>query len=74
MTVITDVATTVRVPFAVEQDEDGVWCAHAWFGPGRGAHGDGRTRDAAIADLRLAVALVLSDGIPDIGILEFDVA
>ena len=42
----------VHVPYTVEQDEDGVWCAHAQLRPRVGAHGDGDSPDAAIADLR----------------------
>jgi hypothetical protein len=30
----------VHVPYTVEQDEDGVWCAHAQLRPGVGANGD----------------------------------
>ena len=39
----------------VEQDEDDVWCAHAQLRPGVGAHGEGDSREAAIADLRQAL-------------------
>jgi hypothetical protein len=28
---------------ALEQDEDGVWCAHAWLGASGGANGNGPT-------------------------------
>jgi hypothetical protein len=31
----------VHVPYTVEQDEDGVWCAHAQLRPGVGANGEG---------------------------------
>jgi len=31
---------TVHVPYTVEQDEDGVWCAHAQLRPGVGANGE----------------------------------
>jgi hypothetical protein len=31
----------VHIPFTVEQDEDGVWCAHAQLRPGVGANGEG---------------------------------
>ncbi|MFD0525890.1 type II toxin-antitoxin system HicB family antitoxin [Paractinoplanes durhamensis] len=40
----------------VEQDEDGVWCAHARLRPGLGAHGEGDTAEAALDDLREALA------------------
>ena len=42
-------------PYTVEQDEDGVWCAHAQLRPGVGANGEGDTLDAAVADLREAL-------------------
>ena len=38
-----------------EQDEDGVWCAHAQLRPGVGANGEGDTPEAAVADLREAL-------------------
>lgn len=31
----------MHVPYTVEQDEDGVWCAYAQLRPGVGANGDG---------------------------------
>jgi hypothetical protein len=33
----------VHVPYTVEQDEDGVFCAHAQLRPGVGANGEGDT-------------------------------
>jgi predicted RNase H-like HicB family nuclease len=55
----------VHVPYEVEQDEDGVWCAHAQLRPGLGAHGEGDTEDAAIEDLRAALgALIAEFGVP----------
>jgi hypothetical protein len=52
-----------RTPF--EQDEDGVWCAHAWLGSSGGANGNGSTPEEAIADLREAVLMVIDeDGVP----------
>jgi predicted RNase H-like HicB family nuclease len=57
---------TVHVPYTLEQDEDGIWCAHAWLGSSGGAHGNGATPDEAIADLREAVQMVIDeDGIPE---------
>ena len=38
----------IHVPYTVEQDEDGVWCAHAQLRPGVGANGEGVTASAAI--------------------------
>lgn len=70
-------STTVRVPYTVERDEDGVWCAHAWLGSSGGANGNGATRDEAVDDLREAVRMVLAeDGVPPQlqNFLELDVA
>ena len=48
-------ADRLHVPYTVEQDEDGVWCAHAQLRPGVGANGEGDTAEAAVADLREAL-------------------
>jgi predicted RNase H-like HicB family nuclease len=57
---------TVHVPYTLEQDEDGIWCAHAWLGASGGANGYGASPDEAIADLREAVQMVIDeDGIPE---------
>lgn len=57
---------SVHVLYTVEQDEDGVWCAHAQLRPGVGAHGEGETAEAAVADLREALAgLITEFGIPE---------
>lgn len=57
--------TRICVPYSLERDEDGVWCAHAWLGSSGGATGNGATRDEAIADLTDAVKMVLAEtGIP----------
>ena len=65
----------VHVPYTVEQDEDGVWCAHAQLRPGVGANGEGETLDAAVADLREALeGLVAEFGAPDELTLMVDVA
>jgi len=57
---------SVHVLYTVEQDEDGVWCAHAQLRPGVGAHGEGTTAEAAVADLREALAgLIAEFGAPD---------
>jgi len=56
----------VHVPYTLEQDEDGVWCASALVRPGAGAVGDGATREEALADLREAlIALLAEIGAPD---------
>lgn len=65
----------VHVPYTVAQDEDGIWCAHAWLGPSGGANGNGATPDEAVADLREAVAMVLDeDGAPELQVLDLEVA
>jgi predicted RNase H-like HicB family nuclease len=57
----------VTVPYTVEQDEDGVWCAHALLARGVGANGEGATPEAAVEDLREALAgLVESFGVPNL--------
>ena len=69
------VTRVVHVPYAVEQDEDGVWCASAQLRPGVGAVGDGPTAEAAIADLREALEALLAEvGPPDELTLTLDVA
>jgi predicted RNase H-like HicB family nuclease len=66
---------TVHVPYTLEQDEDGVWCASAQLRPGVGAVGDGATREAALDDLREALqALIAEVGIPDELTLTLNVA
>lgn len=65
----------VHVPYTVDQDEDGVWCAHAQLRPGVGAHGEGATRESAVADLRDAlVGLIAEFGAPDELAVTLDVA
>jgi predicted RNase H-like HicB family nuclease len=65
----------VHVPYTVDQDEDGVWCAHAQLRPGVGANGEGNSRDAAIADLREALeGLIAEFGPPQELTLTVDVA
>ena len=65
----------VHVLYTVEQDEDGVWCAHAQLRPGVGANGEGDSPSAAIADLREALTgLIAEFGVPDELTLVVDVA
>jgi predicted RNase H-like HicB family nuclease len=65
----------VHVPYTVEQDEDGAWCAHAQLRPGVGANGEGDTPEAAIADLRKALeGLIAEFGAPQELTLNVDVA
>ena len=55
----------VHVPYTVEQDEDGVWCAHAQLRPGVGANGEGDTSMRQSQDLREALeGLVAEFGAP----------
>lgn len=69
------VTRVVHVPYVVEQDEDGVWCASAQLRPGVGAVGDGSTAEAAVADLRDALEALLAEvGPPDELTLTLDVA
>jgi predicted RNase H-like HicB family nuclease len=69
------VTRVVHVPYVVEQDEDGVWCATAQLRPGVGAAGDGPTAEAAVADLRDALEALLAEvGPPDELTLTLDVA
>jgi predicted RNase H-like HicB family nuclease len=69
------VTRTVHVPYVVEQDEDGVWCASAQLRPGVGAVGDGATEEEAISDLRSALeALLEVVGPPDELALTLNVA
>lgn len=55
------VTRVVHVPYVVEQDEDGVWCASAQVRPGVAAFGDGPTEEAAITDLRTALEVLLDE-------------
>ena len=65
----------VHIPYTVEQDEDGVWCAHAQLRPGVGANGEGGTREDAVADLREALeGLIAEFGAPQELTLMVDVA
>ena len=65
----------VHVPYTVEQDEDGIWCAHAQLRPGVGANGEGDTANAAVADLREALqALIAEFGAPEERTVMVDVA
>jgi predicted RNase H-like HicB family nuclease len=69
------VTRIAHVPYALEQDEDGVWCASAQPRPGVGAVGDGPTAEAVIADLRGALEALLAEaGPPEELTLTLDVA
>jgi predicted RNase H-like HicB family nuclease len=65
----------VHVPYTLEQDEDGVWCASAQLRPGVGAVGDGTTAEEAIADLRDALTVLIEEvGVPQELTLTLEVA
>src|ERR1700728_5279273 len=65
----------VHIPYTVEQDEDGVWCAHAQLRPGVGANGEGDSPTAAVIDLREGLlGLIAEFGVPDELTLMVDVA
>ena len=65
----------IHLPYTLEQDEDGVWCASAQLRPGVGAVGDGATPEEAIADLREALTLLIEEvGAPPELTLTLDVA
>jgi predicted RNase H-like HicB family nuclease len=51
----------IHVPYTIEKDEDGVWCASAQLRPGVGAVGDGATREEAITDLREALTALTEE-------------
>lgn len=53
------VSQVVHVPYVVEQDEDGAWCAFALLRSGVGASGDGTTPEEAVTDLRAALETLL---------------
>lgn len=64
----------VHVPYTVEQDETGWFCAHATL-PGGGANGEGRTSEEAVADLRQALEGWFAEfGAPDELTMTVDVA
>lgn len=56
----------VTVPYTVEQDENGVWCAYALLRHDAGANGEGATPDEAVDDLREALTgLIEVVGVPE---------
>ena len=64
----------VHVPYTVEQDESGTWCAHAPL-PGGGANGEGATRQEAVEDLQEALEGWFAEfGAPDELTMTLDVA
>ena len=56
----------ITVSYLVEQDENGTWSAEAAVDPKSFANGEGATREAALEDLKEAIAaLVDVVGIPE---------
>ncbi len=66
---------TVHIPYVLEQDEDGAWCARASLQPGVTAFGEGDTQEEALADLRDGVIGLLEEvGPPQEMTVTLDVA
>jgi predicted RNase H-like HicB family nuclease len=64
----------LHIPFTVEQDENGDWCAAAALTPDAFANGQGGTREDAIEDLREAIALLAETvGVPEQLVVTVDV-
>ncbi|MEV4265690.1 hypothetical protein [Kribbella sp. NPDC049584] len=56
----------LQIPFTVEQDENGDWCAAAALTPDAFANGQGGTREQAIEDLKAAIVLLADEvGVPE---------
>ena len=69
------VSRTVHVPYAVEQEEDGIWSATAQLRVGVGAVGEGETEEQAVADLQEALTALISEvGAPPELAVTLDVA
>lgn len=72
--ILAGMSRAVHIPYTVEQDEDGVWCAHAYVGR-VGCNGSGDNREDALADLHEAVLMILEDdGAPEEFTIMLDVA
>lgn len=64
----------VHIPYLLEEDESGMWCAHAQLGPRVGAHGEGATPEEAMEELREAlIGLIEEFGPPNELILTVDI-
>jgi hypothetical protein len=73
--IIDSVTHVVHVPYVAEQDKNGDWCASAHLRPGLAAFGRGPTQEAAIANLRASMELLIKEaGIPDELTLTLNVA
>jgi hypothetical protein len=64
----------VHVPYTVEQDEDGVWCAHAQLRPARESMARGDPRCGSRGLREALEGLVAESGAPDELTLMVDVA
>jgi predicted RNase H-like HicB family nuclease len=65
----------IHVPYTVEQDEDGVWCARAALTPDAFANGQGDTREEALEDLRGAIVVLAEEvGVPDELVVSVEVS
>jgi predicted RNase H-like HicB family nuclease len=63
----------LHVPYVIEQDEDGAWCASAQLRPGVATSGGGPTREGAVDDLKSGLELLIEEtGIPDVLTLTLD--
>ncbi len=63
----------IHVYYTVGQDENGSWSAAAALTPDAFANGQGDTREAAIADLRAAITLLVAEvGVPDRLVVAID--
>ncbi|GAA1141278.1 hypothetical protein GCM10009630_44900 [Kribbella jejuensis] len=65
----------ITVPFTIAEDtEDGGWYAAAALTPEAFANGEGDTREAAIEDLKSAIALLVEEvGVPEQLVLTVEV-
>jgi predicted RNase H-like HicB family nuclease len=63
--ILVEVSSTMsralHIPYIVNQDEDGVWCAHVQLRPQMGANGEGETPEAAIANLYEALTGLIAE-------------
>ena len=63
----------IHISYTVEQDENGVWAAEAALTPDAFANGLGDTREAAIEDLREAIAVLAAEvGVPEQLVVDVD--
>ncbi|MFF0342220.1 type II toxin-antitoxin system HicB family antitoxin [Kribbella sp. NPDC004875] len=64
----------LHVPYVVEQDDDGIWTAEAALTPDSFLHANGRTREAALEDLREAILEAVNDaGLPEQLVVDVEI-